>query len=42
MRVGSLSGRKMGRSGCRDFDEVFNALQFQVIDAKQRLQIAEW
>lgn len=29
-------------SGCRDFDEVFNALQFQVIGVKQRLQVAEW
>lgn len=29
-------------SGCRDFDEMFNALQFQMIGAKQRLQIAEW
>jgi SAM-dependent methyltransferase len=29
-------------SGCRDFDEVFSALQFQVIGVKQRLQVAEW
>lgn len=29
-------------SGCRDFDEVFNALQFQVLGVKQRLQVAEW
>jgi SAM-dependent methyltransferase len=29
-------------TGCRDFDEVFNALQFQVIGVKQRLQVAEW
>ncbi len=29
-------------SGCRDFDEVFHALQFQVIGVKQRLQVAEW
>ena len=29
-------------SGCRDFDEVFNALQFQVIGVKQRLQVAQW
>ena len=28
--------------GCRDFDEVFNALQFQVLGVKQRLQVAEW
>ncbi|MGP9803119.1 methyltransferase domain-containing protein [Rheinheimera sp. NSM] len=28
--------------GCCDFDEVFNALQFQVIGVKQRLQVAEW
>lgn len=28
--------------GCRDFDEVFHALQFQVIGVKQRLQVAEW
>ena len=29
-------------SGCRDFDEVFNALQFQVLGVKQRLQVPEW
>ncbi|WP_214000604.1 class I SAM-dependent methyltransferase [Arsukibacterium sp.] len=29
-------------TGCRDFDEVFHALQFQVIGVKQRLQVAEW
>ncbi|MEO3678422.1 class I SAM-dependent methyltransferase [Rheinheimera sp. FR7-31] len=29
-------------SGCRDFDEVFHALQFQIFGVKQRLQVAEW
>ncbi|MDP5149658.1 HNH endonuclease domain-containing protein, partial [Rheinheimera baltica] len=29
-------------SGCRDFDEVFHALQLQIIGVKQRLRVAEW
>jgi hypothetical protein len=29
-------------ANCRDFDEVFHAMQFQVIGVKQRLQVAEW
>ncbi|CAM5465843.1 methyltransferase domain-containing protein [Alishewanella longhuensis] len=30
------------RSGCRDFDEIFHALQLQVVGVKHRMQVAEW
>lgn len=29
-------------SGCRDFDEIFHALQLQVVGVKHRMQVAEW